>query len=184
MAVSRSENKPEKKSGHDAQSLHALIAELTGMIEELRREVKALREENAQLRSGLQEAQRAALRQAAPFRIKENKRVENPKPPGRKKGHEGSCRSRPPKVDRKVEVGTGSLSALWRQELCRGQCPLSVDRRDSPDYSGSHRVSYLRRTLPAMSKQSTLYPSVASFHRRRSSGDSSGAARPWRWPQI
>ena len=123
MAVSRSENKPEKKSGHDAQSLHALIAELTGMIEELRREVKALREENAQLRSGLQEAQRAALRQAAPFRIKENKRVENPKPPGRKKGHEGSCRSRPPKVDRKVEV------ALDRCPHCGGKSFAEVSAR-------------------------------------------------------
>ncbi len=93
------------------------------MIEELRREVKALREENRQLRSGLQEAQRAGLRQAAPFRIKEKKRVENPKPPGRKKGHEGSCRSRPPNVDRKVEV------PLDRCAHCGGKSFADVSAR-------------------------------------------------------
>ena len=123
MAARRSEYKPEKKSGSDAQSLHASIAELTDMIEEFRREVKALREENEQLRSALQEAQRAALRQAAPFRIKEKKRVEDPKPPGRKKGHQGSCRRRPPKVDRKVEV------ALDRCPHCGGKSFADVSAR-------------------------------------------------------
>jgi hypothetical protein len=97
----RSSHKEDR--AHECQ-LRELIAELSGMIDELRGELKALREENKVLRGRLEQAERAGARQAAPFRIKDNKRVEQPKKPGRKPGHKGSCRNRPEQVDRQVEV--------------------------------------------------------------------------------
>ena len=90
-------------SGNGAQ-LRKLIIELTDVIEQLRDEIKGLRAENEGLRNRLEEAQRAAVRQAAPFRIKDKKRVQNRKAAGRKGGHKGKCRERPEQVDRQVEV--------------------------------------------------------------------------------
>jgi transposase len=54
--------------------------------EQLLRENQQLREENAQLRKRLEELERAAKRQAAPF--SKNKPKDKPKKPGRKKGEQ------------------------------------------------------------------------------------------------
>ena len=53
-----------------------------------------------------EELERRALRGAAPFARPEGKRSPSPKRPGRKGGHEGACRVRPPEeaVDRRIDV--------------------------------------------------------------------------------
>ena len=51
--------------------------------------------ESASLRRELESLRNQPPRPAAPFRIKEHKRQSNPKRPGRKPGHEGSCRQAP-----------------------------------------------------------------------------------------
>lgn len=68
----------------------------------LRQEIDTLRVESEHLRRQLQEALRASLRQAAPFRRSKKKRVEQPAKPGRKKGHPGTSRPRPDHVDREL----------------------------------------------------------------------------------
>ncbi len=58
----------------------------------------------AELEEALEAAQRAAHRQAAPFRIEEKKRVLAPKRPGRKQGHPGAFRHPPDQIDEYTEV--------------------------------------------------------------------------------
>jgi len=57
-----------------------------------------------ELEEALEAAQRAAHRQAAPFRIEEKKRVPAPKRPGRKQGHPGAFRRQPDQVDEYIEI--------------------------------------------------------------------------------
>lgn len=87
-------------------------------LAELAPELKALRDENislhqqleaktkriAQLEEALEASERAAHRQAAPFRIEEKKRALAPKRPGRKRGHPGAFRDRPDHIDEAIEV--------------------------------------------------------------------------------
>lgn len=60
-------------------------------------DIAALKHQIDRLKAQLEEAQRAAKRQASPFRRR--KRVENPKPPGRKKGHAPAHRPVPDHID-------------------------------------------------------------------------------------
>lgn len=82
------------------------IAELRSEIQRLGAEVDELRAENRQLREQLEQAQRAAARQAAPFRRRERQKVADDarKTPGRKPGHKGHCRPQPPQIDEVHEV--------------------------------------------------------------------------------
>jgi transposase len=89
-------------------------------LEEALREIARLQEENAQLRARLQELEqqwrplaerldeleRAAKRQAAPFRRREEKKVPpaEQKKPGRKPGHPGAQRMQPRYVDERINV--------------------------------------------------------------------------------
>lgn len=73
-------------------------------LEEAREQIDLLLAENAGLREDLEEAKKASLRQAAPFRVPKEKRVATPKPPGRKAGHPGSCRPRPAVIDEEISV--------------------------------------------------------------------------------
>jgi len=57
-----------------------------------------------ELEEALEAAERAAHRQAAPFRIPEQKRVSAPKRPGRKQGHSGAFRHQPDHIDEYIEV--------------------------------------------------------------------------------
>jgi transposase len=81
------------------QALRILVAELEKRIADLVAENKALRDQ-------LDEAQRQAARQAAPFRRRDSKKVpdEKRKRPGRPKGHPGSHRVVPTHVDAEVDV--------------------------------------------------------------------------------
>ena len=82
------------------------LQEALALIEELRRQNASLREENARLRERIEELERVAARQAAPFRRREKKKVppEQKKRPGRKGGHYGVSRARPAHVDERIDV--------------------------------------------------------------------------------
>lgn len=81
------------------QVLRAVIAELERRVADLAAENKALRDE-------LDEAQRPAARQAAPFRRRDSQKVPEAqrKRPGRPKGHPGVHRAVPAHIDEHVEV--------------------------------------------------------------------------------
>ncbi len=70
----------------------------------LREQLEAKNKRIGELESALEEAMRAAHRQAAPFRIREQKRMGAPKRPGRKKGHPGCFRPKPERVDEEISV--------------------------------------------------------------------------------
>ena len=82
------------------------LQELLDRIAALEQRVRELEEENRRLREQLDEAQRAAVRQAAPFRRRESKKIPEgrKKRPGRPKGHEGAYRVVPEQVDEVAEV--------------------------------------------------------------------------------
>jgi hypothetical protein len=86
--------------------LREQAGQLQAEVEQLRAEVERLRGENHQLREQLEQAQRIAARQAAPFRRRERRKVAEDarKRPGRKSGHAGSCRPCPPQIDETHEV--------------------------------------------------------------------------------
>src|SRR3974377_2134136 len=94
VALAVFEQLPEEK-----QALRAVVAELEKRIADLVAENKALRDQ-------LDEAQRQAARQAAPFRRRDSKKVpdEKRKRPGPPKGHPGSHRVVPTHVDAEVDV--------------------------------------------------------------------------------
>jgi hypothetical protein len=77
-----------------------------------RRRAESLEAQNDRLKAELEEARRAAKRQAAPFG--RAKRKKNPKRPGRPKGHEAATRPVPDHVDGDVVV------PLERCPKCRG----------------------------------------------------------------
>jgi transposase len=80
------------------------IEKLTQKVEQLEQQVKDLNDRNDGLKAKVQELETRAARQAAPFRIEDKKRVSNPKKPGRKEGHCGSCRAIPDHVDEEIQV--------------------------------------------------------------------------------
>jgi transposase len=83
-------------------SVEVLITCIAGLEER----VRSLEAENRQLRDQLDESQRRAARQAAPFRRRETKNVPDgqKKRPGRPKGHKGSYRVTPAQIDDHAEV--------------------------------------------------------------------------------
>jgi transposase len=104
-------------SENPARLLHAALlqaerlAEMAPELELLRAQIASLRQELevktkriAQLEEALEAAQRAAHRQAAPFRVEPQKRAVAPKRPGRKPGHPGACRHKPDVIDESLEV--------------------------------------------------------------------------------
>src|SRR5258708_29067434 len=83
-----------------APELEALRAQNASLHQELEVKTKRI----AQLEEALAAAQRAAHRQAAPFRVEPQKRSVAPKRPGRKRGHPGTCRRKPDDIDEHLEV--------------------------------------------------------------------------------
>ena len=80
------------------------IRQLTARVEELEQKVRDLNSEIERLREERDEAEREGKRQAAPFRVEEEKRAEDPARPGREEGHEASYRREPTRIDRRVEA--------------------------------------------------------------------------------
>jgi transposase len=83
-----------------------LLARLQQRIEALEERVRTLEAENRRLREQLEEEQRRAARQAAPFRRRESKKIPEgqKKRPGRKPGHPGFSRAVPDHIDEQVDV--------------------------------------------------------------------------------
>ena len=90
-----------------APELEALLAQNASLHQQLEVKTKRI----VRLEAALEEAQRAAHRQAAPFRGDPQRRAAAPKRPGRKRGHPGACRREPKQID---ERATGST--LRRRE--------------------------------------------------------------------
>ena len=65
-----------------------------------------LADDNERLKKRLEELEREAARQAAPFRRRKEKKVDpaKKKRPGRKPGHRGARRAVPDRVDQEIEV--------------------------------------------------------------------------------
>lgn len=86
--------------------LHERVRQLQEQLDQALQQNDQLRRENEQFQQRLEELERAAARQAAPFRRREKKKVDPSvkKRPGRKPGHAGACRPTPEHVDQEVEV--------------------------------------------------------------------------------
>src|SRR6266403_928511 len=83
-----------------APEVEALRVENASLHQELEVKTKRI----AELQAALEAAQRAAHRQAAPFRLESQKRAVAPKRPGRKRGHPGAFRHKPEQIDEHIEV--------------------------------------------------------------------------------
>lgn len=90
----------------DLATAIAEVARLTAENADLRRQVAELLQTVKDLELRLAEAERKAARPTAPFRKDDDDKVPpaERKRPGRKKGHRGSRRRRPPQVDQEVNV--------------------------------------------------------------------------------
>ena len=80
------------------------IRQLNARVEELEQKVRDLNSETERLREERNEAEREGKRQAAPFRVEEKERSDEPDLPGRDEGHEASYRREPEQIDRRVEA--------------------------------------------------------------------------------
>jgi hypothetical protein len=88
----------------EKEELAELNARLAGEKSGLEREIAKLKQQLEQAQERIEELERTAARQAAPFRRRESLKVAEKKPPGRKAGHRGVRRARPPHIDEEVEV--------------------------------------------------------------------------------
>ena len=83
-----------------APEVEALRVQIASLYQQLEVKTKRI----AELQAALEAAQRAAHRQAAPFRLEPQKRAVTPKRPGRKRGHPGAFRRKPDHIDEDIEV--------------------------------------------------------------------------------
>ncbi|MBV8970522.1 MAG: IS66 family transposase [Verrucomicrobia bacterium] len=120
-----------------APELDALRAQNVSLHQQLEVQTERI----AQLEEALQAAQRAAHRQAAPFRIEEKKRVLAPKRPGRKRGHPGLFRHKPEYIDEQIEV-----------QLC---CPHCGGMQFKDHHAIEQRVEDLPSLRPYVTRLTT-----------------------------
>ena len=80
------------------------VSRLAAENVELKKENAFLKEQNRKLNERLQALERCSFRQAAPFRIPETQRKQEPNKPGRKPGHIGLFRPKPEEVDETIVV--------------------------------------------------------------------------------
>jgi transposase len=139
--------------------LHQEMAQLRAENEALRAEVERLRAENQALRDQLEQAQRVAARQAAPFRRRERQKVAEDarKRPGRKEGHVGSYRPSPSHIDETHEV---PLACCPR---CGGPiddvCPVEQIIEEIPPLRPRvHKVIIYRATCPRCGEVRSRHP--------------------------
>lgn len=81
-----------------------VIEEQQQKIQELEKQIQDLNDRNNGLSGRLEQLEKAAARQAAPFRIADKHRKASPGKPGRKPGHPGAHRSIPDHVDEEIVV--------------------------------------------------------------------------------
>jgi transposase len=116
----------------------------TAAAERARRrgDIAALQREIDRLKGLLEEARREAKRQASPFRRR--KRVENPKPPGRKKGHAPAHRPVPDHIDEEAYVPLGACpDCAGAVEDVRDLEPIIVIDVGAPPAPGGAHVRRL-----------------------------------------
>ena len=124
-----------------ATELAELLPELDGLRNQnvvLAQQLEIQAKRIAQLEEALLGAERAAHRQAAPFRIEEKKRVLAPKPPGRKHGHPGAFRHPPDHIDQSIEA-----------QLCT--CPQC----GATDFIDQSRIEQLIEDIPPVRPEVT-----------------------------
>lgn len=81
-----------------------VIEELQKKVQELEKQIRDLNDRNDGLATKVEQLERSAARQAAPFRVKEKHRKSDPQKPGRKQGHPGSSRPIPEYIDQEITV--------------------------------------------------------------------------------
>jgi hypothetical protein len=139
----------------------------------LHRELAAARAQINKQDEQLEELQRQAHRQAAPFRRPENQRIPQPTRPGRKAGHAGCYRPKPDQVDEQIRVNLE----------CCPHCQGPVSRKQSlTQYIEEIPVVRPRVTQPPswnepMSPPPTIWPN-ANCARRSSPAKSPAATKP------
>lgn len=82
----------------------AAIQQMQQQIEELQKQIRDLNDRNRRLSNQVEALEKAAARQAAPFRIADKHRKADPQKPGRPKGHPGTYRAVPEQVDQEIVV--------------------------------------------------------------------------------
>jgi hypothetical protein len=92
----------------DPEAVVGLLLRMQETLVELRAEVSQLRAEVAELKAQNRPP-------SAPHRRREDERTAQPKPPGRKPGHEGTCRRVPAQIDEELDVRLGGCPH------CQGQ---------------------------------------------------------------
>jgi transposase len=101
------------------------ILALVGERDALRAELAQTNQHRVQREQKLEETARQAFRQAAPFRLPESRRQGSPRRPGRPKGHPGSYRPRPTRIDQHLKV------LLEQCPHCQGAVQKVRDRKQS-----------------------------------------------------
>lgn len=81
-----------------------VIEEQQKKIQDLEKQIQDLNDRNNGLSARLEQLEKAAARQAAPFRIADKHRKASPGKPGRKPGHPGAHRAIPDHVDEEIRV--------------------------------------------------------------------------------
>ena len=91
------------------------IQQMQQEIEDLQKQIRDLNDRNNGLSTKVEQLEKAAARQAAPFRIPDKHRRLDPKKPGRQKGHPGSYRSIPDHVDEEIIVPLAACPECGRE---------------------------------------------------------------------
>ena len=111
----------------------------------------------AEMERRFEELERRASRGAAPFARPESKRSPSPKRPGRKGGHVGACRIRPPESKRPGSATFGEATAstcIWRWR----SMTASWLRPSPPIAAPSTSTSGMLFKLPSLRRQMRLRP--------------------------
>lgn len=139
MSVAASRSKPKERPQTIEFVPKKELERAQEQVEKLHRENERLQQENERLRKQLEEALRAAKRQAAPFSRGEPKA--KPKRPGRKPGSRygrHTCRPIPPRVDEQIPVPLPKCCPD-----CRG--PVKFERRQAQYQEEIVRQTVVRR---------------------------------------
>src|SRR5580704_6019439 len=147
-----------------APELDALRAENASLHQQLEVKTKRI----AQLEEALQAAQRAAHRQAAPFRVEPQKRAVAPKRPGRQRGHPGAFRHQPEQIDEDIEA-----------ELC--SCPHCGGQQFTDQSQSEQFIEELPPVRPQVTRLRTYEAICLQCGQRVRSGHPLSAAAD-HWP--